>query len=197
MTYLTTSTDTLRAAAENAAAAFSRSNELVDADVLDEVLAEIADKAAGTFRQFRDAMRAGREHELPYPIAALNHLLAVTAALRAALGYTDTPTAAEVVDAMRVEDVATAEYDDLRLHLFVQHQHWPALWLTDREVRHEHERGHTGPGPLLRHDPDVVTVPEEAVQMVVDEIDEDQGKGVYQRELDQIRLRLARANGTV
>lgn len=190
MTYLTTRTEALDEAAARAAAAFSRSNELVDADVLDEVLAEIADKAGGTFRQFRDAMRAGTERELPYPVAALSHLLAVTAALRAALGYTDTQTAAEIVEQMRAEDVSTREHDALRLHLLAVHGNLAAAMLSDREALDQHDHEHHGPGGIRHHDFTSLHWTDARIAEMLGHVPHDDGRAAYARAANDVRARL-------
>jgi hypothetical protein len=73
-----------------AVAAFARGNELVEPEELDDHLSEIADKAAGTLLKDR--------HRRDFPHAAYDDLLSTVAALRAVLGFTPTPTAAEVLE---------------------------------------------------------------------------------------------------
>jgi hypothetical protein len=147
MTYLTTTGDVIADSETAAAAAFSRSGTVIDPGVLDEVLTEIADKAAGTWREYLDAFRLGRESELPYPTAAVTHLLAVTAALRAALRYTPTDTATEVTAAVRRAETHTAAGDQVRLHLVAQHGALIALGASDRLAGNIHERMHNEASP--------------------------------------------------
>jgi hypothetical protein len=73
---------------ETAAAAFSRGNFEVDADSLDDHLFSVAEKAAGSL------VRDG--HRRDFPHAATDDLLTSVAALRDVLGFSATPTAAEV-----------------------------------------------------------------------------------------------------
>lgn len=135
--------DILAIVARHATAAYSRSNEIVDPDVFDEVTTEIADKAAGTFLQGYRAMRSGRDGDLEFPHAAVSHLLAVTAALRAALGYAATPTGPEVYQtAKENENAHTRGHDELRLHLLSHHGYLLAPFATDREVAAAHTAEH-------------------------------------------------------
>jgi hypothetical protein len=70
--------------------AFAEQGTLLDADVLDEHLAEVADKASGTLLRVLTGTEDGS-------IAALSDLLTVTRALRATLGYAPSPTAKMVI----------------------------------------------------------------------------------------------------
>lgn len=74
---------------ERAAAAFARGNELIDPEEVDGHLAEMAEKAAGSLLRDR--------HRKDFPHAAYADLLSTVAALRDVLGFTATPTAAEVL----------------------------------------------------------------------------------------------------
>lgn len=125
-----------------AAEAFSRSGEMFDLRLLDTVTTEIADKAAGTLQRYHDAMRMGREHEVPFPHAAVTHLLAVVAALRAAVGYTPTKTARELFAERRETEKVTAAGDQTRLHLAAEHGVLFALGASDRLAADEHARRH-------------------------------------------------------
>ncbi|MGW2496230.1 hypothetical protein ACWCV2_17230 [Streptomyces pseudogriseolus] len=71
-------------------AAFARGGTLLDRDVVDVHLAEIADKAACSL--LRDRWKDD------FPVAAYDELLSTIAALRSLLGYSPTPTAVEVFD---------------------------------------------------------------------------------------------------
>jgi hypothetical protein len=73
---------------ETAAAAFSRGNFEVDADSLDAHLLSIVEQAAGSL--LRD------HHRRDFPHAENDDLLTTVAALRDVLGFSPTPTAAEV-----------------------------------------------------------------------------------------------------
>ncbi|KQX77047.1 MULTISPECIES: hypothetical protein [unclassified Streptomyces] len=73
---------------ETAAAALSRGNFEVDADGLDGHLFSIVEKAAGSLHRDR--------HRRDFPHAANADLLTMVAALRDVLGFSPTPTGAEV-----------------------------------------------------------------------------------------------------
>jgi hypothetical protein len=117
---------------ERAAEAYGRSGSIVPPELL-------------------DAMRADRLDTLDFPLAVVDHALAVTAALRAALGYTDSPTAAEVNEAMRTADVTTPAGDHVRLHLADVHSLPTLLGLSDREAVAEHFRRHHEDRGLAHH----------------------------------------------
>lgn len=145
----------LAEAAARAADAYSACGYQISPGQLDDELAEIADRAQQEWRRFYDARRAGRE--LDYPVTAVVDLLSVVSALRAALQYTPTPTAAEITDEVRDGDVVTAAGDDVRLHMASAHRNLPCLGMSDREALQEHERLHAGGdfyGPVYQHDPD-------------------------------------------
>ncbi len=146
MTYLTTRADVINDAEQAAAAAFSRSGFIIGPDLLDEHLAEIAEKATGTWIEYRDAMRLGRDSQLPYPTAAVTDLLAVVAALRAALSYSPSETATEVTDRVSATEKQTVAGDPLRLHLVAQHGVLVALGSSDRLAVHPHRPAHVDRG---------------------------------------------------
>ncbi|MFE3139667.1 hypothetical protein [Streptomyces scopuliridis] len=80
----------LPVAVVHAAEAFARGGEHIAPELLDVHLAEIADKASCSL--LRDRFRND------FPHAAYHELLSTMAALRAAHGFSPTPTAAEVMD---------------------------------------------------------------------------------------------------
>lgn len=77
-------------AVEKAVGAIARGGEQIAPHLFDLHLAEIADKASCSL--LRDRFRDG------FPHAAHHELLSTVAALRAVLGFSPTPTAAEVMD---------------------------------------------------------------------------------------------------
>ncbi|MBM0201809.1 hypothetical protein JNW90_00900 [Micromonospora sp. STR1s_5] len=84
--------------ASAARAAFERAGTyLGDTDTLDGMLAEIADKATGSHAIAKRNFYAGGELDYPGAYAVLCHLLTVTAAVRAALGMSETPTATDLM----------------------------------------------------------------------------------------------------
>ncbi len=179
--------DILRIVARHAAAAWSRSGFYLDEEVLDEVLAERAGKAAGTFLQWDDALRMGRADALPFPIAALTDLLAAQAALRAALGYTPTPTAPELIQDRRGSDQITTAGDHVRLHLAAAHGVLFALGASDRLAAAEHlrrhaEAGHPPPGFSGGHTVDNLTWSDAGVQA---EIALAEAEGMPRRQFDR------------
>lgn len=70
--------------------------------LLDDELAEIADKAAGSFRRENEALRTGAATpNVQY--VALADLLKMVSALRLVLGFEATPVPTEIVDELRAE----------------------------------------------------------------------------------------------
>lgn len=139
---MTTNHDEARAAF---VAAATRSGEHIDVDALDDTLADVADKAAGTLADYRDAMNIDFYDHLPVPaFAPIVDLLAMVAGARAALGYTDTPTSREVFEQMDRDDVTTAAGDVMRLHLVSEHGDLNVLTAPDRLAALTHSLKHPG-----------------------------------------------------
>ncbi len=148
--------DVLRAAAGRAATEYSRSGAILDADVLDDELAEIADKATGTLIEYWKAATSGHLRDIEFPLAALCDLLAVVAALRGALNYTPTGTGVDAFTQFQAESVSTREHDQLRLHLLAVHGAGGAPCMADWEadVHHIDRHGAGDYGAAAGHGPD-------------------------------------------
>ncbi len=168
-------------------AAYARSGSSFDPDITGEVLAEIADKAGGTFRQFMDAFHLGLP-DPDFPLAALTDLLAITAAALAALGFKPTPVGTDIVAAMRREDVTTAAADDLRLHLLCEHGDLNALATPDRLAHLLHDHAHLG---NTRHPAADRSWNELAAAAVIDDVPPDMGRASLHAALAAILQRLA------
>ncbi len=191
MTYLKTSAEFLDEARARAASAYSRSNDIVDVDVLDAVTAEIADQAADLALRARRATRSGRESDLDFPFAAVADLLAAVAALRAALGYSDTPTEAEVfADNSDAEAAHTRGLDQLRLHLIAEHGYVLAPSATDREVMQAHVAEHTMEWPDFgAHHIELLTWDSDTATTVIRSLAPAGAEDQFQRAFEAIRAR--------
>lgn len=134
-----------------AAEAYSRGGRICDADVLDVETEEIAGSVGRAFTQWRRAFRSSTEHHLNFPNAAVGAGLSALAALRAAFGWTPTPTAPEITDSMRPSEKQTPARDDLRLHLAAAHGYPIALGAGDGEAVVLHDEMHRRVDMLYPH----------------------------------------------
>ncbi len=122
--------------------AFARSGVLFadTPEVVDDVLADIGDKAEGSMRKFFDALATDLWDGLEFSNAAMCDLLAIVAGLRDGLGFTPTRTGKEIRTLMGKEDLVTGAADQLRLHLLSEHGDVNSLGAPDRLVHLIHDR---------------------------------------------------------
>ncbi|MEU3455649.1 hypothetical protein ABZ671_18910 [Micromonospora sp. NPDC006766] len=129
----------LREEQANAArTAFERAGTyLDDTDTLDAMLAEIADKATGSHAIAKRSFYANGELEFPAAYAVLCHLLAVTAAARAALGMEATPTATDLMGGEHRKIGPMVHALDGAAHSVYLHGEW--RWLSSKMTTEERE----------------------------------------------------------
>lgn len=157
-----------------AAEAYSRSNTIVDPDVLDVVTGEDAEKIGARFREWRMAWRSSNDGHIKFPNHAVSAGLAAGAALRAAFGWTPSLTAPEIVDSMRDGEQQTPAGDAVRLHLASAHGHPIGLGAGDGEAGALHEQMHHHASVRYPHDLSDLRWSEEEIR---EEIEKLAGRG--------------------
>jgi hypothetical protein len=137
-----------------AAEAYSRGGRICDADCLDVETEEIAGSVGRAFTSWRRAFRSSTEEHLAFPNAAVGAGLSALAALRAAFGWTPTPTAPEITESLRDSERQTPARDGLRLHLAAAHGYPIALGAGDGEAVVLHDEMHRRVDMLYPHPAD-------------------------------------------
>lgn len=181
---------------------YNRCGIVADVDVFGEVLADLGAKLTTEFRVFRAAFHADAVNRLPYPVTVVDQALALLSALTGALNQTRTPTAAEIVDSERGEEVTPAG-DAVRLHLVSHHWLPEALGMTDEAAERLHGYIHAGRLKMWRtgvpHDVADMTVNIDDGIMIVAKMPASEGGDTYRELFRQWRDRYvfgAEADGT-
>lgn len=131
-------------ALEAFAAAYARTGQPCDPDMVEQLTKELAATAEVTYRRVQDALVTGDFSQISSPVVVLTNLLAVVSATRVALGFAPTPVISDIQRAIAMEDVTTPAAAGMRLHLLSVHGNVNALNASDRVAGLMHAAVHRG-----------------------------------------------------